>query len=711
MVIWRRLFVCFGLFFALSTNLVAAKPPLAVAYNVQIARDSFGVPHIYGRTDADAAYGLAYALAEDDFANIEPLLAAARGQAGILLGRQGAVIDYGRQLFGIPAIVARDYARLPADVRAVLEGYAEGLNRYAQTHPDEVRAKKIFPVSGRDIAGGIALIAPQFYGLDRVLARLAAGRDPAGNKAPVGNDAPAGDNAPVGETRPEGDNDPAGDRGSNAFAVAPKKMSDGRTWLIANPHLPFSGAYALREAVIHSDEGLDMAGATLLGCPFLLLGHNRNLGWSITLNNPDLIDVYKLTLNANRDSYLYDGKWLPLEKQKVVLPVKTSLLTVNASRFVYRSVHGPVILNRQGAFAIRYAGMDSLRMVEQYYRLTKAQSWAQWQAAMDIGGIPSTNYVYADKTGRIAYVYNGLFPERKAGFDYAGVLAGDTSSNLTGAPVGFAKMPKVIDPASGFLFSANNTPFHATAPGDNLKPEDFSPLLGIEKRMTNRAWRAEELLSKPGMLTPDGLLAIKFDTAYSRNSYVGKWIGQLLAVDTRDRPDLAAAQALLKTWAWNSAGDNKANVLAELLIRTAKSANYDELALPDAKIVLDGTVTWMNKTWGRTDFPLDSMNQLRRGGLNLPMRGGGDTLRAAAVSFDAKTKQTSVVGGDSFVMIVNWDAAGQVVSQSVVPYGSSNRTGSPHYSDQMSLFANQRFKPVHFEWSKLLAEGSKPYRP
>jgi acyl-homoserine-lactone acylase len=155
--------VClFWSFFVLSTNSVTAKPPVAVAYDAQIVRDSFGVPHIYGRTDADAAYGLAYALAEDDFATIEPLVAAVRGQAGILLDRQGAVIDYGRQLLGVPAIVERDYARLPADVRAVLEGYAAGLNRYAQTHPDEMRSKKIFPVSGPDIAGGIALNAPQF---------------------------------------------------------------------------------------------------------------------------------------------------------------------------------------------------------------------------------------------------------------------------------------------------------------------------------------------------------------------------------------------------------------------------------------------------------------------------------------------------------------------------------------------------------------------
>jgi acyl-homoserine-lactone acylase len=505
-----------------------AADPAQPTYDVEIVRDSYGVPHIRGRTDADTAYGLAYASSEDHFATLQILIATARGQQGLLNGKQGAIYDYGRQLLGVAATVDRDYAAIPADVRAMLEGYAAGVNRYAATHPKEVRNKKFFPVSGKDVAAGFALVSLQFYGIDEELAKLYNGELPAAPPAP--------------------------ERGSNGFAIAPKRMADGKTWLIANPHLPFEGPFAWYEAVVHSDEGLDMAGGTLLGSPFIFVGHNRNLGWTVTLNRPDLVDVYKLTLNAKRDQYLFDGNWLPLVKEPVKLPVKAGLINVTATREILRSVHGPVITNKSGSYAVRFAGMNQIRMLEQYYRLNKAQDWAQWQKAMEIGGIPSTNYVYADKTGRVAYIYNALFPDRKPGFDYAGVLAGDTSANLWQGSLGFASMPKVIDPASGFVFSANNSPFHVAGTGSNLRREDFSPLMGIESRMTNRAWRAEELLSLSGVMTPEALLSIKFDTTYSRNSYVGEWMAKLLAVDTHDRPDLAEAQALLKSWDWNSDG-------------------------------------------------------------------------------------------------------------------------------------------------------------
>ena len=664
-------------------------------YTVEIVRDEFGVPHIYGARDADVAYGLAYAFSEDDFATLQILLASARGQAGLILGRQGAVIDYGRELMGVTATVERDYAEMPADVRAMLEGYAAGVNRYAATHAKEVRSAKLFPTAGRDIAAGFALLSPQFYGLSDTFAKLYSGQLPEPAKIP-------------GASEPS-------DKGSNGFAVAPRRMTDGKTWLIANPHLPYEGANALREAVVHSDEGLDFAGATLLGSPFMLVGHNRNLGWTITLNNPDLVDVYKLTLNAKGDQYMLDGKWLPLIKQPVKLPVKAGIISVTARRFVYRSMHGPVIINKQGAFAVRYAGMDNLRMAEQYYRLTKAQDWTQWQKAMEIGGIPSTNYVYADKAGRIAYVYNALFPDRKPGFDYSGILPGDTSANLWTGALPFARIPKIVDPASGFVFSANNSPFHAAGTSSDLKSGDFSPLMGIETRMTNRAWRAEELMSGAASFTPETLRAIKFDTRYSRKSYVGAWIDQLLQVDTSDKPDLAEAQVLMKTWDWNSDGVGGADALAEALIFTARAANMDGKPMPDPKPLLAGYVDWFKRNFGRIDPPLDSLFRLRRGEQNLPTGGGTDTLRTATLQLsqnaDRKTIKVSVGGGDSFTMLVNWDAKGKVTSESIVPYGTSSHPDSVHYSDQMQLFVDRRFKPVHFEWKDAVAHGGKLYRP
>eukprot|EP01041_Mallomonas_annulata_P036843 gene36843-60030_t len=190
-------------------------------------------------------------------------------------------------------------------------------------------------------------------------------------------------------------------------------MADGKTWLISNSHQPYEGQVAWYEAVTHSGEGLDMAGALFPGSPFVLLGHNRNLGWTNTVNRPDLIDVYKLVLNEAGDKYRFDGKWLALDTKRVWLPVKFGPFTLPVPQPVYRSVHGPVIKNERGAFAIRYAGIDNVKLVEQYYRNTKARNWEEWAKSMAIGGIPATNFIYADKTGRVAYIYNALFPDRK----------------------------------------------------------------------------------------------------------------------------------------------------------------------------------------------------------------------------------------------------------------------------------------------------------
>jgi acyl-homoserine-lactone acylase len=670
-------------------------------YDVEIVRDPFGVPHINGKTDADASYGLAYAHAEDDFSGIEEVIAMTRGRTGALIGSDGAKVDYVLALLGARETAVRDYATIPADVRAVMEGYAAGLNHYAEKHPEEVRLRKLFPVSGQDVAVGFVLRAPFFYGLDGVIGALAGDKPPPPETAAPMN---SGRLTPIGRTPDM--------NGSNAFAVAPKRMADGKTWLISNAHQPYEGQVAWYEAVMHSGEGLDMAGALFPGSPFILLGHNRNLGWTNTVNQPDLIDVYKLTLNAAGDQYKYDGAWKPLEKKRVWLPVKFGPFTLPIPKSVYRSVQGPVIVNKDGAFAIRYAAMDQSRSLEQYFRNTKAQTWGEWTKSMSLGGIPATNFIYADKTGRIAYIYYALFPDRKPGFDYTKVLAGDTSANVWSGALGFDRMPKVVDPASGFVTNANNTPFMAAGPGSELDPKDFSPLLGIERRVTNRIVRAEELLSADTSLTPEELLAIKFDTAYSRNSFAGPWIAKLLAADVSKEPDLVAAQKLLTTWDWNSDGNGRADALGEGMMHMANSANYKRLPLPDAREKLREVVDALMKGFGRIDPPLGDVQRLIRGKVNLPANGGTDTLRAATVWEPQPDGHMRVKHGDSFVMLINWDKAGKVTSQSIQPYGAAtNRPDSPHYTDQMQMFEDRKFKPVHFEWADAVAHAKKRYRP
>ena len=670
--------------------------PAKRAYDVEIVRDQFGVPHINGKTDADVAYGLAYAHAEDDFGVLQEVVAMTRGRAGAMMGSDGAPIDYVEQLLGIRDTIRRDYGKIPADVRAVMDAYAAGLNHYADKNPGEVRLSKLFPVSGRDVAAGFVLRSPFFYGLDDTIKKLSDNKEPA--------------NEPVAQLTPAG-RDPSMN-GSNAFAVAPKRMADGNTWLISNSHQPYEGSVAWYEAVVHSGEGLDMAGALFPGSPFMLLGHNRNLGWTNTVNQPDLIDVYKLVTNADKTQYRMDGKWKPLTQKRIWLSVKLGPFALPVPKTVYRSEHGPVIVNKNGAFAIRYAGMDDVKLLEQYFRIQKAKNYNEWIAAMSLRGIPATNFIYADKSGKIGYFYNAVFPNRKPGFDYTKILPGDVSASLTQGTLPWDATPMIVDPASGFVTNANNTPFMAAGRGSELDTVKFSPLLGIEARKTNRIIRALELLDADTSITPEELLAIKFDTAYSRNSFAGEWIAKLLAADLKSEPDLVAAQNLLKEWDFNSDGKGRADTLGEAMMHMANSDAYHGRPLPDARVKLREVVDALTKGFGRIDPPLGDVQRLIRGKVNLPANGGTDTLRAATVWEPQDDGQMRVKHGDSFIMLINWDKAGNVRSQSIQPYGAAtNRPASLHYTDQMQMFLDRKFKPVHFEWADAVAHAKRRYRP
>lgn len=684
--------------------LSVSAPAATVAgkYDVQIVRDKFGVPHINGVTDADAAYGLSYAHSEDDFSTLQEVVAMTRGRAGAMLGKDGAGIDYVAHLLGVQQTLDSKYATIPADVRSVLDAYAAGLNQYAQKHPDEVRLSKLFPVNGKDVANGFVLRSPFFYGLDGTIKKLNDGMDDADEPTELtGKDEPL---TPAGRAPDL--------NGSNAFAIAPKRMADGKTWLISNSHQPYEGQVAWYEAVVHSGQGLDMAGATFPGSPFILLGHNRNLGWTNTVNQPDLIDVYKLTLNADKTQYRMDGKWKPLTQKRVWLRVKYGPFVLPIPKMTYRSEHGPVIINDKGAFAFSYAGMGNVNSLEQYFRIQKAQDYGQWIDAMKLRGIPATNFIYADKTGRIGYYYNALFPVRKPGYDYTKILPGDISANMWTGTSPWEATPMIVDPTSGFVTNENNTPFMAAGPGSELNRADFPQSMGIEARKTNRIVRAIELLTADTSITPEELLTIKNDTGYSKASFAGPWTAKLLAADVKDEPDLLAAQNLLRQWDWNSDGTGRADTIGEAMMHMANSDNYHGRPLPDAKVKLREVVDALMKGFGRIDPPLGDVQRHQRGKIDLPANGGTDTLRAATIWKPQDDGRMKVVHGDSFIMLVNWDKQGKFSSQSIQPYGAATtRPNSPHYTDQMKLFLERKYKPVHFEWADAMAQGGKVYRP
>ena len=210
--------------------------------------------------------------------------------------------------------------------------------------------------------------------------------------------------------------------GSNAFAVAPKK-SGGETILVSNSHQPWRGGVAWYELTVQSDQGWHFTGANFPGSPYPFLGHNEHLGWTNTVNRPDLVDVYKLVLDKDGTHYKMDGNWLPLLKRRVLLPVRFGPIVLPVFKTVYRSVHGPVIVNKNGAFAFRYAGIDRLGQLDAYYRLNKATDLAQWQAVLARMEIPSTNFIYGDEKGTYRLCLQRGDPRPKAGAGLAPHLA------------------------------------------------------------------------------------------------------------------------------------------------------------------------------------------------------------------------------------------------------------------------------------------------
>ena len=684
----------------------AAAPP-SKEYSARIVRDDYGVPHIFGKTDADVAYGVAYAHAEDDFSTLQEVTAMTRGRYATLKGSDGAAIDYVAALMDIQGTVERKYDELPADVRALLDGYASGLNQYAEEHPEEVELSQLFPVNGRDIAAGFVLRSPFFFGLNDPIQKLT-------QNEPLGKE---GGPSLSGETEKKSIHPlskdkiltPAGtdpkENGSNAFAVRAQQSPDNKTRLISNAHQPLRGNVAWYELVVHSEEGWDFAGANFPGSPYPFLGHNKNLGWTNTVNRPDLIDIYKLTLNQTRSQYQFDGEWKPLQKKRVWLKIKFGPFVIPYPQVVYRSIHGPVIMNDEGAFALRYAGMDQLNMLTQYYRINKAQNFEEWQAAMAGQGVPATNFIYADAKGNIGMFYNAMFPDRAEGFDWRTVLPGDTSKAVWQNTLPFTRVPALINPASGYVMNANNTPYIAAGPGDELKRETYSPLMGIEDDQTNRSRRTialYEAANADGKLSAEEMRAIKYDTGYEKAGYAKSWLDSIAALDLSDAPELKKAQALLAKWDWNLEGKSPADALALMVLRQANRTHYRREAPPDPREILQEKVGHLTKYFGRIDPPMGEVLRLRQGDVDLPLDGGNDTIRASTLWDIDDDGRLSLRHGDSFIQFVEWDAEGKVTSRSVQPFGAATtRPESKHYTDQMQLYVDHKLKPVWFDPAEL----------
>jgi acyl-homoserine-lactone acylase len=663
----------------------------AARYHARIQRDRYGVPHISGPTDPDVAFGLGFAHSEDDFATIQESALTTRGQLASVAGAKGAVTDYLVRLLKVHETVASQYdIALPADARAVMQAYADGVNYYAALHPEKVQ-RGLLPMTGQDVAAGFVFHTPFFYGLDQVIGKIMAPAPKAKQIAMT-----------ITKSLPIG---------SNGIAVAASKSADGATRLLVNSHQPYVGQVAWYEAVLDSDQGWHVAGGFFPGSPFMLHGHNAHLGWANTVNGPNLSTVYQLVLNPdNPDQYRMDGHWKNFELGDAAIRVKIfGPLIWTVHRPLLWSDQGPVFKTDHGTFAVRYAGMGEARQSLQYYRLDKAANRDEWLAAMRLQALPSINYVYADDKGNIGYVYNGQFPVRAEGRDWTQVQPGDRSDLIWHGYLPFERVPQIWNPRSGYVFNSNNTPFQATAVEDALKPADFSATMGIQMNMTNRAYRTQETFGPDPAITAEAFRAYKFDIAYSDRSDFAREITDAIKADPGSDSELSAAQALLKGWDRRTNVGSRAAALAVLMgTEAAHSDGHPDVPPIDA---LRHAVKTLKTHFGRIDPEWGQVNRFRRGTLDLPIDGGPDIYRAV-YGIAQKDGTLTASAGDTFIMFVTWDKAGTLSSDSIHQFGSATLDAqSSHYADQTPLFVAMKTKPVLFTQGQLDGNVEADYQP
>ena len=676
-------FMAVCLLIAVSAASASAAPASPAArYDVTIRRDTFGVPHILGRTDADAAFGLGFAQAEDDFATMQDSVMTSRGRQAALKGPDGIPSDTLYEHLNVKGLLDTRYEKdLSAHVRDMLDGYAAGVNRYAARHPDKVVAG-FLPMTGKDLAAFTLFRGPTFYGLDGVFAQIATGKLPEPKES-----------------------------GSNAVAVAPERSTDGHTRLLFNAHQPWSGPLTWYEAVVQSGEGWHVAGGFFPASPFMLGGHNAHLGWAPTVNHPRLTDVFKLVINpANPNQYKLDGQWRDLERRTVEIQVKQADGTLKpVSREILRSAHGPVLRGPQGVFAVRYPTTGGVRQLGQNYAMNKAKTLVEWKAAMALQAVPSVNYIYADRKGNIGYLSNGLYPARKDGVDWSGpYMPGDRSDLIWTKVRPFSQSPQMWNPKSGWVFNANNTPFRATDPAYDLKPSDYPTSMAIQpvEDMTNRAFRAQETYGADPSISAAEFDTYKYDLAYSPRSDEAAWVKAVLAADATGESDLAAAQAVLRRWDGMTDIKNRGAALVALMwLERRRHPDWTPLQM------VKSAIARLKATYGRVDPEWGEVNRLRRGALDIPVAGGPDIFRALYGSLEPDGRLRGV-NGDGYVMLIDWDRRGRMTSRSIHQFGSATADPSSlHYADQSPLFVAQTTKPVFFTEAQLAGHIARTYRP
>lgn len=654
---------------------------------IDIVRDSFGVPHIFAKTDAEVAYGLAWAEAEDDFESMQQVILPTKGLMGKVMGKAGAAGDYAFALFRCREITEEKWHTLSPEFIELINGYVAGLNDYATKHPAEVLHKKIFPVTVKDYIASAVLALTVFNGADGALQRIfnnAEWEVPELNK-----------------------------KGSNSAAIHPSKTTTGEAFLLINAHQPNAGSQAFYEAHICSEEGLNVLGGLLAGGPCILHGVNENLGWAHTVNFCDRMDEYQLEMNPdNALQYKFDGQWINLEVKTIKLKIKG--IPIGIKRKLYWSKYGATMKNKQGFFSIRLGANMKIGVLQQWYEMNKAKNFTQFYAALSKQELSMFNIMYADKHDTVFYINNALMPIREEGFNWKKTVPGNTSKTLWTNFRTLKELPQYINPKSGFLFNTNHSSFLATGAEDNLNPKLFAKADGWEQYHLNRSVRFLELFPKNEKLSFEKFKQIKFDKQLPAALQYPYRIDSMFLLNETDYPEYASLLTVFKNWDKRGDADNKGAAIFLLsyihLSKKIKNRDAGQITKQEALDTYQYVKEYMQTNFGRTDITLGDLQKLVRGDKDWPL-GGFPDLLSPQWTTPYKDGKLKSIGGDGLIMFVRFPKEGLPIIETVNMYGASARAGNKHFDDQVNMYLQQQTKKMTLDKTEVYKNAERIYHP
>jgi len=702
------------------------------AQNVTIIRDDWGIPHVYGTTDADAVFGVVYAQAEDDFNRVETNYLNSIGRMAEAEGESALYSDLRQQLFMDPVELQAMYRSSPAWLRRLMDAFADGLNYYLHTHP-EVTPRVItrfepwmaLTFTEGSIGGDIERISTRglqaFYG---------SGPSSMTTQMPAETGEPESFPVATAEAEPTG---------SNGISIAPANTRDGHALLLINPHTSF---YFRAEAQMVSERGLNAYGAITWGQFFIYQGFNSRCGWMHTSSGVDNIDEWLETV-VERDGqyyYRYGDEERPMRSRTITLAYRTDAGTLAHREFtVYYTHHGPVV-RRQGEQWVSVALMhDPVDALIQSYIRTKADDYDSYIESMSLHTNSSNNTLFADAEGNIAYLHSNFIPRRDESFNWRRPVNGSDPATDWGPPLPFDESPNAVNPPNGWAFNVNDSPWMA-AGQYSPKQEDYPAY--VESGGSNmRSVHATMVLEDRTDFTLEGLLAAAFDGYLPwfeapLPALIAAW-DRLPATDATKRR-LREPIALLRDWDLRWAADSVPTALALFWgtqvqrqarqgAREAGVSFTDYLASPEAAPVLLSSLTaacdQLSEDFGTWRTPWGEINRFQR--ISADIRPHFDDAEpsipvgfpsarwGSLASFGARaypnTKKWYGTSGNSFVAVVEFGERVRAVA--VTAGGQSGDPDSPHFNDQAMRYATGDLREVYYYPEQLEGHTERTYHP